>query len=238
MSGEPARSIGVVVVGGRCLGRVRRMLVLPDAGTRVLAVTADASAGAAAVARLRPDVVIAALSLPDGAGTELASRLRQADPDLGIVLVTGVAFADDDLLASLYAGASACISAATARPEFLAVVRHAADAPLSFSATGLADVLARRSATPELTTAGRQMTVLRLVADGRSPGEIAAATDLPLPAARSAVARLYATLGVSTRDEAVARAVHRGILRPVPSPSPTAGPAEASDPSALPTTPS
>jgi DNA-binding NarL/FixJ family response regulator len=64
--------------------------------------------GVSEAARLRPDVIVMDLRLPDGSGIEACREIRSADPDAHIVILTS--FADDDaLVAAVLAGAAAYV---------------------------------------------------------------------------------------------------------------------------------
>lgn len=63
-------------------------LILEAGGLDVLEA---ASAGEAVeeIDRERPDVVVADLGLPDSSGTEVVRRIREADPDVPLLVLTG-----------------------------------------------------------------------------------------------------------------------------------------------------
>lgn len=71
------------------------------------------------------------------------------------------------------------------------------------------------SATPRdgETLSAREREVLGFLAQGRSNREIAATLSLSLPTVKSHLTRLYAKLGASNRNEALARAVAMELLR-------------------------
>ena len=68
------------------------------------------------------------------------------------------------------------------------------------------------STPPHLTK--RQLEVLRLLAEGRSTAEIAAALGLTETTVRNYVANLQAALGVHTRLQAVIAARKAGLIEP------------------------
>ena len=68
------------------------------------------------------------------------------------------------------------------------------------------------STPPHLTK--RQLDVLRLLAEGRSTAEIAAALGLTETTVRNYVANLLATLGAHTRLQAVIAASKAGLIEP------------------------
>jgi DNA-binding NarL/FixJ family response regulator len=68
------------------------------------------------------------------------------------------------------------------------------------------------STPPHLTK--RQLDVLRLLAEGRSTAEIAAALGLTETTVRNYVANLLAALGAHTRLQAVIAARKAGLIEP------------------------
>ena len=180
------------------------LLAVGEAGTATEAMTLAYA--------VRPDVVTVECSTADGDGWALASRLRTAYPDLGIVVLTGDA-TDQTLFRALDAGASAFVSKSAPIVDVVAAVRHAAAAPRSFSASGLADALRRRRATADrLALSAREAEILILLHDGMSVPAIAAQLFVSLSTAKTYVARLYDKLGARNRSQALMTAVRLGLL--------------------------
>lgn len=69
----------------------------------------------------------------------------------------------------------------------------------------------------EARLTARQLEVVRLVAQGLTNKEIAAALDISFSRARNSVREILARLAVKTRTELASVAVQRGLLQPVPS---------------------
>ena len=176
-----------------------------------LDLVADAGSAAEAlrlVAALKPDVVTVGLSLPDRNGLELVRELRDRNPKLGLVVLTGQ-HEDDVLFRALDTGASAFVSKTAPLPEILGAIRHAAVSAASFSATGLAQAMHRRTERqarrPLLSP--REAEVLGLLQEGRSVPEVAGAMFVSLSTAKTYVSRLYEKLGVTNRAQAMMAAV-------------------------------
>lgn len=162
------------------------------------------------VSSLRPDVVTIGLNLPDGDGIATGVALRGQLPDLGVVLLT-VVVADAPLLRAMDAGLSAYVSKSATVPEVLAAVRHAAAAPHSFNAPGLAAVLRRVGQQPHLLS-HRELEVLARMRDGSTLPMIAAELQVSLATVKTYVARLYTKLKVNNRAQALVVAASMGLL--------------------------
>src|SRR5207248_4464518 len=96
-----------------------------------------ATAASVAEARLKarrhlPDVVLMDYRLPDGLGTDAARFIREENPDIKVVMLTG--FPDDAILvAAIEAGCSGYITKDSAVSEAISAVRaaHAGEALIS-----------------------------------------------------------------------------------------------------------
>lgn len=101
----------------------------------------------------------------------------------------------------------------------MSAIRHSAVAATSFTATGLALALARRTAAPDRGATGqlalspRENEALRLLGAGRSIPEIADTMLVSQSTAKTYVARVYEKLGASNRAQALMTALRRGLIR-------------------------
>jgi DNA-binding NarL/FixJ family response regulator len=162
---------------------------------------------------VQPDVVTADVTLPDGDGLQLARQMRDLRNDLGIVLLTSNA-EDDVMFRALETGVSAFVPKTAPLEELLTAIRHAAVAASSFTATGLAAALARRSAAQDrFALSGRERQVLHLLRDGMSIPAIAQTMFISTSTAKTYVARLYEKLGAANRAQALMTAVRYGLIR-------------------------
>jgi DNA-binding NarL/FixJ family response regulator len=172
------------------------------------------------VAAVRPDVVTIDVVLPDGDGLQLARDLREHYADLGIVMLTSV-HEDDVLFRALESGVSAFVAKSAPLAEVLSAIRHAAVAPSSFTASGLATAVARRRAMQDrLALSPREAEVLRLLHDGLSVPAIAVKMFISVSTAKTYVARLYEKLGAANRAQALMTAMHHGLIQYQQDPDP------------------
>jgi two-component system NarL family response regulator len=208
--GHPGRSIRVLVADDHALMRGGVVAVLRDApGLTVVAEAADGAEAVALYARHRPDVALVDLKMPalDGAG--VVEQVRARYPDARLVILTTYD-ADDDVERALRAGAKAYLLKDVDPGELVACVR-AVHAGRSWVSPAIAAKLAERLMRVELTP--REMGVLRELATGKSNKEIAAALGIVEGTVKLHVTRLYEKLGVSSRTEALAVAMRRGLIR-------------------------
>jgi DNA-binding NarL/FixJ family response regulator len=165
------------------------------------------------VAGTRPDVVTIDVALPDRDGLLLAAELRDRYADLGIVMLASRQ-EDDVLFRALETGVSAFVAKTAPLEEVLCAIRHAAVAPSSFTASGLALAVTRRRTTQaRLVLSPRETEVLRLLHDGLSVPAIALQMFISQSTTKTYVARLYEKLGATSRAQALMCAMHHGLIQ-------------------------
>ncbi|MEU4194839.1 response regulator transcription factor [Kribbella sp. NPDC026611] len=161
----------------------------------------------------RASVVVLDVTPPDLDGLRVARELRDRFAELGIVLLAPDG-QDSLLFEALESGVSAFVAKTAPTDEILAAIRHAAVAPTSFTATGLAPAMARRATTTQALLSPREAQVLELLGQGLSVRAIAVALSVSISTAKTYVERLYEKLEVSNRAQAIMTALQRGLIEP------------------------
>ncbi len=144
-------------------------------------VVGEASSGTEALdltRRLRPDVVLMDLDMPDMGGLEATRLIKAEMPDVKVVILT-VSEADEDLFEAIRGGAHGYLVKSTSSSEFFDLLEalDRGEAPLS---RGLAAKIMRHLAqggrpTGEATRlTPREEEILRLVAEGKTNRDVAA----------------------------------------------------------------
>jgi DNA-binding NarL/FixJ family response regulator len=180
-----------------------------------LVVVAAASSGREALdlaQRLRPDLVLLDLSLPDMPGLDVLAGLR-SEPESPRVLVLTIHDDDDVVLEAVRAGAEGYVLKTASREELLAAVRRVGAGGHAFDEVVIGALLRRetpRAGVAELS--GREREVLQLVAEGLTNRDVAARLFLSADTVNGHLDNIYRKLGVSDRAHAVAVALRRGIL--------------------------
>jgi DNA-binding NarL/FixJ family response regulator len=93
-----------------------------------IAVVAEAVDGPSAVrlaVELRPEVVVMDLSLPGFDGIEATRRIKQAQPGIGVVALSGYADDEDTRRETIEAGAAVLLDKASALDELVPAIRAA-----------------------------------------------------------------------------------------------------------------
>ncbi len=171
------------------------------------------------IGMLSPDVVIFDVRLPDGSGIDAARKAREANPNMGLVILTMYA-GDDHLFAALEAGASAFVPKNAPVDEVVAAARHAASSPGSFSAADLADAMRRRMEPQGPQLSPREAEVLARLADGLSVAQISRQLYISESTTKTHISKLYDKLGAANRAQALMTALRLGLLKGVNRPLP------------------
>ncbi|MGH8794539.1 MAG: response regulator [Stackebrandtia sp.] len=204
-------AIRVIVVDDHVVVREGLRAVLgaePD-----IRVEAECDDGAEAVrlaARLRPDVVLMDLRLPELDGVAATERIT-AEKSAAVLVLTSYD-TDGDVTRAVAAGAAGYLLKDASRSELVEAVRSAARGETALTgavAARLADHV-RRGGRSALSA--REREVLELIARGLSNPQIGRELFIAETTVKSHVMRIFAKLEVDDRTAAVTVAIARGIL--------------------------
>jgi DNA-binding NarL/FixJ family response regulator len=160
------------------------------------------------VARMKPDVTLMDLQLPGVSGLDAIRKIRQADPQARIVVLT-MYQGDEDIYRALEAGAATYLLKDALSEDLVRVIRevHSGGRPLGRDVEA---ALAGRLKQPPLTP--REVEVVRLIAEGMRNKEIAVTLGISEQTAKVHVKNILAKLGVSDRAAVIPVALRRGII--------------------------
>jgi DNA-binding NarL/FixJ family response regulator len=164
------------------------------------------------IERLRPDVLVTDIQLPDGDGLELTARVRAGNDRVGIVVLTMHA-GDQQLFAALEAGASGFVGKDAPADDVLAAARHAASSPRTFTASDLAGAMQRRRTAPTgPALSRREQEVLDLLVDGLAVAQVGRRLYIGPSTVKTHIQNIYRKLGTGNRAEMVMAAVRHGLV--------------------------
>ncbi|SEM43722.1 response regulator transcription factor [Streptacidiphilus jiangxiensis] len=222
VTGTEQRAPRVVIADDQELIRTGFRLILTSRGIDVVGEAADGVEAVAAARRLRPDVVLMDIRMPNLDGLEAARRILAHDPSCRVLMLTTFDL-DRYVYAALAAGASGFLLKDVTAAHLAAAVRlvDTGDALLAPSITRR---LVERFAAPEpgvpeiaeslAPLTPREREVLTLVGRGLSNAELAEALTLSEATVKTHVARIFAKLDLRDRAQAVVLAYESGLVRP------------------------
>jgi DNA-binding NarL/FixJ family response regulator len=215
-------SIRVLVTDDQVLVRAGfRQLLEREADLEVVGEAADGVEAVDLSRRLRPDVVVMDIRMPNLDGLEATRRLMASSPAPRVLVLTTFDL-DEYIFEALRAGASGFLLKDAAPDELVSAVRLVAggEALLAPAVTRRVIEEFARSGAPapahpgvdELTT--REREVLLLVARGLSNAEIARELFLTAGTVKSHVAHILRKLDARDRVQAVIVAYECGLVGP------------------------
>ena len=219
MSGVPIR---LLLVDDQALFRESLGLLLsvqPD--LRVVGEAANGEEALQQAAALRPDVALMDLRMPVLDGVAATRRLRTAQPETRVIVLT--TFEDDeDVFAALRAGAVGYLLKDVSGDKLVEAVRAAARGESFLQPAIAAKVVAefarltdtrppRALPLPE-PLSERELEVLRLLATGATNREIGATLFIAEGTVKNHLTSILGKLGARDRTQAVLKAQELGLL--------------------------
>jgi DNA-binding NarL/FixJ family response regulator len=223
-------SVRVLLVDDQQLIRAGfRMILDAEEGIEVVGECADGTQAVDSVRRLKPDVVLMDIRMPEMDGIE-ATRLIAGNGGDGAprVLMLTTFDLDEYVYDALRAGASGFLLKDVPAQQLVDGIRVIAqgEALLAPSVTKrLIQEFSRTSATQRSAPASldeltpRELEVFKLIARGMSNAEIAAELVVSETTVKTHVARVLMKLGVRDRVQAVVLAYESGVVAPGATPS-------------------
>jgi DNA-binding NarL/FixJ family response regulator len=216
-------SIRVLLVDDQALIRAGfRMILEAEEDIEVVGECADGTQAVDSVRRLKPDVVLMDIRMPEMDGIE-ATRLVAGGEGGPKALMLTTFDLDEYVYDALRAGASGFLLKDVPAEQLVDGIRVVAegDALLAPSVTKRLihefsrGAVSQRSAPPELEElTPRELEVFRLMARGMSNAEIAAELIVSETTVKTHVARVLMKLGVRDRVQAVVLAYESGVVAP------------------------
>jgi len=196
--------------------------IVRDGLKRILAASADlqvageAGDGDQALALVRAndyDVAVLDLSMPGLSGLDLIKRLKAEKPGLGL-LVLSMHGEQQYAARALKAGASGYLNKDSAAEQLLVALRKIAAGGVHVSEAAAAQLIrgAGGDGAPHTRLSDREFEVLKLLAAGRSPGEIARQLHLSVKTVSTHKAHVQDKLGLAGTAELVRYALEHKLL--------------------------
>jgi len=182
-----------------------------------LTLVGEASDGAEAVrlaSELSPDVVLMDLRMPGLGGIEAIEQIKAREPRVEIVILTTYD-EDEFIVRGLRAGARGYLLKDTSRDALFKAIRAVHGGELALPQSVADRVVAHLEAPKAAQTedlSPRELEVLTLIAQGAGNKQIARQLRIAERTVKAYVTSIFNKLGVTTRAQAVAVALRRGVL--------------------------
>lgn len=175
---------------------------------------ADSGMGAINLARrLRPDVLVTDLLLPDVDSIAVTEDVRAGCPDTKVVILTSFTDQDGSVVRAFQAGAIGYVLKDSDTEALVQTIRAAADGQVQLSPRAAARLIREvRAPSKKTLLTARQRQVLREIAVGRTNKEIAKSLRIGLPTVKCHIAVILDKLGVESRTQAALEALRSELL--------------------------
>jgi DNA-binding NarL/FixJ family response regulator len=191
-------------------------LLSEDGRIELIGQAADGAEAVKQAAKLKPDVVLMDLKMPNVDGIEATRQIIAADPEIRVLILTTFE-TDNHVIQALKAGASGYVlkdSQAEAIVSSIQAVASGERVMASAVANRVLEMLSGTSTPKEFYDGltAREVEILRLLATGMANKQIAYRLKISEKTVRNHVSNMYEKLGIYDRSQAVLYAVRKGLV--------------------------
>jgi two-component system, NarL family, response regulator NreC len=191
-------------------------VLLEQAGMVVIGEASDGQEALRSAHQQSPDVAVLDLAMPHLNGLETARRLREALPQIKIVLLT-VHTEDPYVLEALQAGAVGYVLKTQAAVDIVQAIRDVLQGGIYLSpriSRAVVTAYLTRSDLPPDPLTSREREILQLIAEGQTTKEIASRLGLSVKTVESHRINLMRKLDIHETATLVRYAIRRGLTSP------------------------
>ena len=211
------RAARVLIVDDQTLFRNGLARLLDeDERIEVIGQAIDGADAVKQVARLKPDVVLMDVKMPNVDGIEATRQAIEADPTAKVLVLTTFE-TDSQVIQALKAGASGYVlkdSSASAIVSSIVAVMSGERVMASAVANRVLEMLTGATTPKEFYDGltNREVEILKLLASGMANKQIAYRLKISEKTVRNHVSNTYEKLGINDRAQAVLYAVRKGLV--------------------------
>lgn len=213
----------LIVDDERTFGEALELALGREKDLRIVQVATDGPQAVQAATTYRPDVVLMDATMPGMSGIEATRRIKEADPDAAVLILSGRD--DEHLLArAVQAGAAGMLRKTEAIVDVASTVRRAHRGESLYAEqeveTALRRLRHRRSTDDDARRrldrlTPREIEILASMAEGRSPDEISDTLGMSPNTLRTHMQNVLTKLGVHSKVEALVLAIRHGKVTTV-----------------------
>lgn len=184
-------------------------LLNADPGLQIVGEAKNGADAAEKAVELKPDVIVMDLSMPVMDGVEATRRIREANLETKVLILTTYG-TSADIAHAIDAGASGALVKDAEYERLVAAIRTIADGGTAFSPE-IETMLKKEPHPPTLTE--RQRQILEHTIDGLSAEEISKQLNLSPFTVNEHLDAVRRKLGAANRAEAIAIALKKHLLK-------------------------
>jgi two-component system, NarL family, response regulator LiaR len=192
-----------------------RTLLESESDFEVVGEAGDGLSAIALARKLKPNVVLTDLLLPDIDGVAVTEGIRSEAPGAQVVILTSVSEDDAFVVRAVRAGAIGYVVKSADTGLLVSAIRSASEGQVQLSARSAARLMQEmRSPRNDLPLTDREREVLRHVAIGKTNKEIARLLYIAETTVKSHVRAILDKLGVQSRTQAALVALRSDLVSP------------------------
>jgi DNA-binding NarL/FixJ family response regulator len=211
------RAVRVLIADDQTLFRAGLARLLnEDPRVEVIGQAMDGADAAKQAGKLKPDVVLMDLKMPNLDGIEATRQIIEADPSVKVLILTTFE-TDNHVIQALKVGASGYVlkdSSADAIISSIVAVMSGERVMASAVANRVLEMLTGTTTPKEFYDGltNREIEILKLLANGMANKQIAYRLKISEKTVRNHVSNTYEKLGIYDRSQAVLYAVKKGLV--------------------------
>ena len=197
-----------------------RMLLDNEEDVSIVGEAGTAREAIESVGKLKPDVILMDIGLPDMSGIEATQKIKAAHPDMAVVALT-IHEDEEYFFRMLDAGASGYVPKRAAPEELLTAIRSAAKGEV-YLYPSMAKLLVKDYLAQEHTLNGassldgltaREQEVLKYLVEGENNDDIASTLVISPKTVARHRENIMHKLNLHSRAELVRYAIRKGIIK-------------------------
>ena len=217
MTAVIAKAVRVLIVDDQTLFRTGLTSLLSgDERVDVIGQAVDGADAVKQAIKLKPEVVLMDIKMPNQDGIEATRQIIEAIPGVKVLILTTFE-TDSQVIQALKAGASGYVlkdTSAAAIVSSIVAVMSGEKVMASAVANRVLEMLTGTTTPKEFYDGltNREVEILKLLANGMANKQIAFRLKISEKTVRNHVSNMYEKLGIYDRSQAVLYAVRKGLV--------------------------
>lgn len=192
-----------------------RSLLSTKRNIEIVGESTDGNEAVNAVEQLHPNVVLMDIQMPRVDGIIATRAIKSKYPDVSVIMLTH-ASEESRMLEAFYAGATCYLTKEAETNEILQAIYATQQENSNISQQSMQRLLnsyAQKSHAPEYDLTNREQEILRMMIKGMTNQQIANELTLTTSTIKFHVSNILQKLKVSSRTEAVSKAIREKIIQ-------------------------